>query len=203
MKRSQLRNIIKGTLVELLLEAKIAKATSVSTERAEEIAKKLKVDASVNIEELRRGMEVEQEHAKTLGTDDLKKIAQVALDHLKEIPDYYTRLDKMEKEAKKTNEAGGAVSKPRHDPDTHPISHAYDQGKWNVKKGVSKDREYKHPGKYAKDPSTRSAYQQGYDSKKEEETNEVSTTAGAPGFMTPKAFEKKKKKRKTQKNGWS
>ena len=49
----------------------------------------------VNLEQLRLGMEVEQEH-----TDSLLKAAQIALDHLDEIDDYYTRLGKMEGRAR-------------------------------------------------------------------------------------------------------
>ncbi len=50
----------------------------------------------VNQDELKRGIEVEMEH-----TDDPKLAKKIALDHLAEIPDYYTRLDVMEKEAMK------------------------------------------------------------------------------------------------------
>jgi hypothetical protein len=48
----------------------------------------------VNEEELKRGIEVEMEH-----TNSPALSRRIALDHLAEIPDYYTRLDKMEKEA--------------------------------------------------------------------------------------------------------
>ena len=49
----------------------------------------------VNTKQLMLGIEIEYEHT----TD--KAIAQrIAQDHLAEIPDYYTRLIKMEKEAK-------------------------------------------------------------------------------------------------------
>lgn len=41
------------------------------------------------------GTDIELEH-----TDDRKEAEQIALDHLGETPDYYTRLLKMEKEAK-------------------------------------------------------------------------------------------------------
>ena len=44
--------------------------------------------------QLEMGIKVEMEHT----TDPLIS-RKIALDHLKEIPDYYTRLDKMEKEA--------------------------------------------------------------------------------------------------------
>ena len=41
------------------------------------------------------GKEVEKEH-----TDDPLVAVEIATDHLEEFPDYYTRLDAMEKEAK-------------------------------------------------------------------------------------------------------
>lgn len=56
-------------------------------------------DADPN--ELAMGLKVEKEHSM-----DESITKQIALDHLSEIPDYYTRLAKMEKEAKQsgTNE---------------------------------------------------------------------------------------------------
>lgn len=45
--------------------------------------------------ELEMGLEVEKEH-----TDDPRVAEMIALDHLEEIPDYYTRLKRMEDEAK-------------------------------------------------------------------------------------------------------
>jgi hypothetical protein len=44
--------------------------------------------------ELAKGIKVEMEH-----TTDANIAKKIALDHLKEIPDYYTRLIAMEKEA--------------------------------------------------------------------------------------------------------
>ena len=52
----------------------------------------------VDAKQLKLGIEVEKEHSKVL-KGDKAKIRQVAKDHLKEVPDYYTRLKKMEKEA--------------------------------------------------------------------------------------------------------
>ena len=46
--------------------------------------------------ELAMGIEVEYEH-----TDNPIIAERIALDHLTEIPDYYTRLKKMEEEAKR------------------------------------------------------------------------------------------------------
>jgi hypothetical protein len=52
----------------------------------------------VDPKQLKLGIEIEKEHSKVV-KGDMKKIRQIALDHLKELPDYYTRLKKMEKEA--------------------------------------------------------------------------------------------------------
>ena len=46
--------------------------------------------------ELAKGIEVEKEH-----TEDAKVAERIAKDHLDEFPDYYTRLARMEKQAKK------------------------------------------------------------------------------------------------------
>ena len=57
-----------------------------------------------NVEQFRQGMNVELEHglcnSVTNVTDnDLLTTAKIALAHLNEFPDYYTRLEKMEDEA--------------------------------------------------------------------------------------------------------
>jgi len=52
-------------------------------------------EADVDPKELEIGTEVEKEH---YGNPRLARM--IALDHLAEIPDYYTRLEKMEKQAK-------------------------------------------------------------------------------------------------------
>lgn len=44
--------------------------------------------------ELKMGIKIEMEH-----TEDAEVAKKIAMDHLDEIPDYYTRLTKMEKEA--------------------------------------------------------------------------------------------------------
>lgn len=46
---------------------------------------------SVNPEQLRKGVETEYEH-----TSDPGEAGRIALDHLRELPNYYTRLKKME-----------------------------------------------------------------------------------------------------------
>jgi len=57
-----------------------------------------------DVEQFRMGMDVELEHGTVdphtnVTNDDPLMTGKIALAHLNEIPDYYTRLDKMEKEA--------------------------------------------------------------------------------------------------------
>lgn len=62
----------------------------------EEIAKKHRLEVSFIQKQLDMGAPIEHEHTKN------KKLAtEIALQHLDEIPDYYTRLKKMEVDAKK------------------------------------------------------------------------------------------------------
>lgn len=58
----------------------------------------------VNIDEFKMGINVEFEHGirfpeTNVTNDDPKLTGKIAWAHLKEFPDYYTRLEKMEKEA--------------------------------------------------------------------------------------------------------
>ena len=74
--------------------AKCPKVKSHKT--VEAIAAKHRLDVSFIANQLKMGIPIEHEHTKnkTLATD-------IALQHLEEIPDYYTRLKKMEASAKK------------------------------------------------------------------------------------------------------
>ena len=73
----------------------------------QEISNKFKVSIQKVDKELKMGTDIEMEHVNS------RRLAkEIAMDHLVEIPDYYTRLKKMEKEASK---------------------------KWNVKESVSEN----------------------------------------------------------------
>lgn len=71
-------------------------------------------DEDFDANELKRGIEVEGEH-----TTDPEEAKNIAKDHLAEIPDYYTRLDKMEKdaEAKLNDEEPEKTEEPANESD--------------------------------------------------------------------------------------
>jgi Protein of unknown function (DUF5661) len=77
-----------------------------STEEARSVGTQLKIDWSqIDLEQFRRGLEVELEHGAidpetNVTGDDLVLTGKIAWAHLKEFGDYYTRLDHMEAEAK-------------------------------------------------------------------------------------------------------
>ncbi len=72
---------------------------------AQKIGDELGIDwKETNLKEFTMGINVEFEHgtrfSETNVTDDDPKLTgKIAWAHLKEFPDYYTRLEKMEKEA--------------------------------------------------------------------------------------------------------
>jgi len=76
-----------------------------STEEARLIGTQIKVDWSrIDLEQFRRGLEIELEHGAidpetNVTGDDPLLTGKIAWAHLKEIKDYYTRLDQMETEA--------------------------------------------------------------------------------------------------------
>lgn len=76
-----------------------------STEEARTIGTQLKIDwEQIDLQQFRRGLEVELEHGaidpetNVTGNDPLLT-GKIAWAHLKEIRDYYTRLDQMEAKA--------------------------------------------------------------------------------------------------------
>jgi hypothetical protein len=61
-----------------------------------DIAKKFKVSVKYIKDQIKNGKKIESEH-----TDDENKQYEISIDHVSENPDYYERIDKMEKEANK------------------------------------------------------------------------------------------------------
>lgn len=74
-------------------------------EEAKRIGEVVGVDfATIDAEQFRMGLSIELEHGArdtetNVTSDDEIQTSKIAWAHLKEIPDYYTRLKKMEAEA--------------------------------------------------------------------------------------------------------
>ena len=77
-----------------------------SDQEAREVGMQLGLDwAQIDLEQFRRGLEIELEHGAidpetNVTSDNLVVTGKIAWAHLKEIRDYYTRLDQLEAEAK-------------------------------------------------------------------------------------------------------
>ena len=88
--------------------------TTFTTAEARLVGDQIGIDwasSPFDVEQFRMGMDVELEHGlhdlMTNVTDsDPTVTGKIALAHLKEFPDYYTRLERMEEEAKRDH-AGG------------------------------------------------------------------------------------------------
>jgi len=80
-------------------------------EEAKVIGEKLGIDWSkFDVEQFQTGMNVELEHGlvnliTNVTNDDHLSTGKIALAHLNEFPDYYTRLAKMEKEGEEAYKA--------------------------------------------------------------------------------------------------
>ncbi len=81
--------------------------TSFTIEQAEAVAAEIGLDidtAAFTLERFRAGMEVELEHGRrdpqtNVTDDDPIMTGKIAWAHLKELPDYYERLERMEADA--------------------------------------------------------------------------------------------------------
>jgi hypothetical protein len=82
---------------------------SFTAEEARRVGEEIGIDwatAPFDVEQFRAGMDVELEHglhdaATNVTGDDEIVTGKIALAHLNEFPDYYTRLERMEEEAKR------------------------------------------------------------------------------------------------------
>ena len=81
--------------------------THFTTEQAQEIGHQLGVNWNrFDVEQFRMGLDIELEHGLNDPTTDVTGndpilTGKIALAHLNEFADYYTRLEKMERDAKK------------------------------------------------------------------------------------------------------
>ena len=78
-----------------------------TTEEARRVGDAIGVDwQRFDLEQFRAGMDVELEHGShdpqtNVTDDDPILTGKIALAHMKEFPDYYTRLERMEREAER------------------------------------------------------------------------------------------------------
>lgn len=92
--------------------------TSFTSEEARHVGEEIGIDwtsAPFDLEQFRIGINVELEHglhdSATNVTDDNSIVTgKIALAHLKEFPDYYSRLARMEEEAKRDTQAARTSS---------------------------------------------------------------------------------------------
>ena len=83
----------------------MADKRDISSDEAKAVGAALGLDWSkVDLEQFRRGLAVELEHGAhdpetNVTNDDLTLTGKIAWAHLKEFPDYYTRLETLEREA--------------------------------------------------------------------------------------------------------
>jgi hypothetical protein len=132
-----------------------------SHKTVEQIAKKHRLDVSFIQKQLDMGEPIEHEHTK-----DHKLARDIALQHLDEIPDYYTRLKKMEasakKEHKKFRDVKEATDGIKAKDYKGRLDKWFDDGGW-VQTGGKYDGKpcAKQPGQttkpYCRDPDDRSA----------------------------------------------
>ena len=86
-------------------KTKMTTHKKITNEETKWIGNELGVDWDIiEKEQFSKGLEVEMEHGKinpmtNVTNDDLLLTAKIAIAHLIEFPDYYTRLEKMENEA--------------------------------------------------------------------------------------------------------
>jgi len=74
----------------------------ISKTKALELGKKIGIDFNdIDMDQFRMGVSVELEH-RDVTHGNLVTTGRIALAHLNEIPDYYTRLDKLEEGYKRS-----------------------------------------------------------------------------------------------------
>jgi hypothetical protein len=87
----------------------MANRTGFTIEEARRVGEEIGIDwpsAPFDVEQFRNGLDIELEHglhdlATNVTDDEPTATGKIALAHLKEFPDYYTRLEQMEREAKR------------------------------------------------------------------------------------------------------
>jgi hypothetical protein len=90
-------------------EVSMSESVRFTSDEARRVGEEIGIDwasAPCDVEQFRRGMDVELEHGlhdplTNVTGDDPVITGKIALAHLNEFSDYYTRLERMEEEAKR------------------------------------------------------------------------------------------------------
>lgn len=93
-----------------------------SSDEAKKLGDSLGVDWNkFSLDQFQKGLSVEQEHNKGEYdvVDSLKDLGKIVLAHLDELPDYYTKLAKMEEEAPANSAGAGNIAGLQGDPPIH------------------------------------------------------------------------------------
>ena len=138
-----------------------------------DIAKKHGVPTADVLRQLAKGIDVEKEH-----TNDESEAAEIARDHMHEFPDYYDRLNKMEKNAKKDMKEG-------YDPENEILKGRIETHKAVAEKMAKKHGEQSQEAAFHRALVRRWQKELGEDTLKEEVANSVgggmSPTIGGEG----------------------
>lgn len=105
-------------LLKYIKQASEAQDHSIDENTAEELGARIGIDwgtAKFPVSQFQQGMQVELEHGSrdqetNVTSNDLEATGRIAWAHLKEMPDYYTRLKEMEKKGN-GDESGPEVPK--------------------------------------------------------------------------------------------
>lgn len=99
MKELLLRILEQEDIMDIPVEPPVGYKFDVTDEVVDSVGQSLGIDfEKIDRDQFKRGLEIEQEHWDVAKTDR-NIVGRIALAHIKEIPDYYSRLDKMESEA--------------------------------------------------------------------------------------------------------
>lgn len=117
------------------------------TSSPEELAKKHGVSLEHINTQLEKGIKVEQEH-----TSNLDAAREIALDHLGEDPNYYSKLKKMEESVQKNDQV--TIHYGAHAKESHRVTMLHGDGEVTIQPAKRRGRENRYPGGELKVPQT-------------------------------------------------
>jgi 8-oxo-dGTP pyrophosphatase MutT (NUDIX family) len=101
------------------------------------IAKLHGVSVDVIAAQIKKGVEIEKEHV----GNNLEMAAEISMDHLVEMPDYYDRIERMEKEAEAANENYSIMSLAQFVNEKYYTYADFEKSKWGDPEEMKSDAE--------------------------------------------------------------